>query len=139
VQRSPRQECAGPQTDATDAVWLAQLCEVGLLRGSFIPPAEIAAVRELTRYRRKLTEERTRETQRLHKVLEDGGIKLDSVASDSLGVSGRAMITALIAGERDPAVLADLARGLMRKKIPDLRWLWLAGSRRIMGYWLACT
>jgi Transposase len=126
VQRSPRQECAGPQTDATDAVWLAQLCEVGLLRGSFIPPAEIAAVRELTRYRRKLTEERTRETQRLHKVLEDGGIKLDSVASDSLGVSGRAMITALIAGERDPAVLADLARGLMRKKIPDLT-LALAG------------
>ena len=95
------------------------MCE-GLLRGSFIPPAEIAAVRELTRYRRKLTEERVRETQRLHKVLEDGGIKLDSVASDSLGVSGRAMITALISGERDPAVLADLARGLMRKKIPDL-------------------
>ena len=110
----------GRKTDANDAVWLAQLCEVGLLRGSFIPPAEIAAVRELTRYRRKLTEERTRETQRLHKVLEDGGIKLDSVASDSLGVSGRAMITALIAGERDPAVLADLARGVMRKKIPDL-------------------
>jgi hypothetical protein len=77
---------------------LAQLCEVGLLRGSFIPPAEIAAVRELTRYRRKLTEERTREIQRLHKVLEGGGIKLDSVASDSLGVSGRAMITALISG-----------------------------------------
>jgi transposase len=110
----------GRKTDATDAVWLAQLCEVGLLRGSFIPPAEIAAVRELTRYRRKLTEERTRETQRLHKVLEDGGIKLGSVASDSLGVSGRAMIGALIAGERDPEVLADLARGLMRKKIPDL-------------------
>ena len=79
----------GRKTDATDAVWLAQLCEVGLLRGSFIPPAEIAAIRELTRYRRKLTEERTRETQRLHKVLEDGGIKLDSVASDSLGVSGQ--------------------------------------------------
>ncbi|WP_338890521.1 IS110 family transposase [Rhodococcus sovatensis] len=110
----------GRKTDATDAVWLAQLCEVGLLRGSFIPPAEIAAVRELTRYRRKLTEERTRETQRLHKVLEDGGIKLDSVASDSLGVSGRAMITALIDGVRDPVVLANLARGLMRKKIPDL-------------------
>ncbi|MDP7724178.1 IS110 family transposase [Mycobacterium sp. TY814] len=110
----------GRKTDATDAVWLAQLCEVGLLRGSFIPPAEIAAVRELTRYRRKLTEERTRETQRLHKVLEDGGIKLDSVASDSLGVSGRAMIAALISGERNPAALADLARGLMRKRIPDL-------------------
>lgn len=69
---------------------------------ALIPPAEIAAIRELNRYRRKLTEERTRETQRLHKVLEDGGIKLDSVASDSLGVSGRAMITALIAGERGP-------------------------------------
>jgi transposase len=65
-------------------VWLAELCEVGLLRGSFIPPAEIAAIRESARYRKELIEERTRETQRLHKVLEDGGIKLDSVASDAL-------------------------------------------------------
>jgi transposase len=110
----------GRKTDASDAVWLAQLLEVGLLRGSFIPPADIAAVRELTRYRKKLIEERTRETQRLHKVLEDGGIKLDSVASDALGVSGRAMIEALAAGQRDPAVLADLAKGVLRKKIPDL-------------------
>jgi transposase len=116
----------GRKTDACDAVWLAQLCEVGLLRGSFIPPAEIAAVRELVRYRKKLIEERTRETQRLHKVLEDGGIKLDSVASDATGVSGRAMIEALIAGQRDPAVLADLAKGVLRKKIPDLT-LALAG------------
>jgi transposase len=110
----------GRKTDANDAVWLAELLEVGLLRGSFIPPADIAAVRELCRYRKKLIEERTRETQRLHKVLEDGGIKLDSVASDSLGASGRAMIEALVEGQRDPAVLADLAKGVLRKKIPDL-------------------
>jgi transposase len=116
----------GRKTDASDAVWLAQLCEVGLLRGSFIPPADIAAIRELVRYRKKLITERGRETQRLHKVLEDGGIKLDSVASDAIGVSGRAMIEALIAGQRDPAVLADLAKGVLRKKIPDLT-LALAG------------
>jgi transposase len=106
----------GRKTDASDAVWLAELCEVGLLRGSFIPPAEIAAIRELTRYRKKLIEERTRENQRLTKVLEDGGIKLDSVASDALGVSGRAMIEALIAGQRDPAALADLAKGCCARR-----------------------
>ncbi|MFE9694231.1 transposase [Micromonospora sp. NPDC005806] len=78
----------GRITDASDAVWLAELCEVGLPRGSFIPPADIAAIWELTRYRKKLIEERTRENQRLHKVLEDGGIKLDSVASD-VGRPGR--------------------------------------------------
>jgi len=116
----------GRKTDANDAVWLAELLEVGLLRGSFIPPADIAAIRDLARYRKKLVEERTRETQRLHKVLEDGGIKLDSVASDALGVSGRLMIEALIAGERDPQILAELAKGVLRKKIPDLS-LALAG------------
>jgi transposase len=116
----------GRKTDANDAAWLAELCEVGLLRGCFIPPAQIAAIRELTRYRKKLIEERTRETQRLHKVLEDGGIKLDSVASNALGVSGRAMIEALIAGERDPKVLAELAKGVLRRKIDDLA-LALAG------------
>jgi transposase len=110
----------GRKTDANDAVWLAELCEVGLLRGSFIPPIEIAAIRELARYRKKMIEERTRETQRLHKVLEDGGIKLDSVASDALGASGRAMIEALVDGQRDPVVLADLAKGVLRRKIPDL-------------------
>jgi len=110
----------GRKTDAKDAEWLAELCEVGLLRGSFIPPAEIAAVRELTRYRKKLTQARTSELQRLCKVLEDGGVKLDSVASSITTVSARAMVEALIAGERDARVLADLARGVMRKKIPDL-------------------
>jgi len=98
----------GRKSDALDAVWLAELTECGLLRGSFIPPAQIAVIRELTRYRKKLVEARTSELQRLAKVLEDGGIKIDSVAS------------ALINGERDPGVLADLARGVMRKKIPDL-------------------
>ncbi len=116
----------GRKTDVKDAQWLAQLMEVGLLRGSFIPPAQIAVIRQLCRYRRTLVEERTREGQRLRKVLEDGGIKLDSVASDVLGVSSRAMIRALIDGERDAAVLADLAQRTLRRKIPDLT-LALAG------------
>ncbi len=107
-------------TDAKDAEWLAELCEVGLLRGSFLPPAEIAAIREVTRYRNKLTEARTSELQRLCKVLEDGGVKIDSVASSITTRSARAMVEALIAGERDPRVLAELALGRMRKKIPDL-------------------
>jgi transposase len=110
----------GRKTDAADATWLAELCEIGLLRPSFIPPPDIAALPQLTRYRKKLIEGRTSESQRLRKVGEDGGIKLDSVASDVLGVSGRAMIEALIAGERDPVVLAELAKGVLRRKIPDL-------------------
>jgi len=113
----------GRKTDVKDSQWLAQLMEVGLLRGSFIPPAQIAAIRQLCRYRRTL---RTREGQRPRKMLEDGGIKLDSVASDVLGVSSRSMIRALIDGERDPAVLADLAQRTLRRKIPDLT-LALAG------------
>jgi transposase len=110
----------GRKSDALDAVWLAKLTECGLLRGSFIPPAQIAAIRELTRYRKKLIQARTSELQRLGKVLEDGGIKIGSVASALTTLSARDMIEALINGERDPAVLADLARGVMRKKIPDL-------------------
>jgi transposase len=110
----------GRKTDVKDCEWLAQLLECGLLRGSFIPPKDIAAIRELTRYRKKLIQSRTRELQRLAKVLEDGGIKIDSVASSITTLSARDMIEALIAGERDPRVLADLARGVMRKKIPDL-------------------
>lgn len=110
----------GRKTDVKDSEWLAQLLECGLLRGSFIPPKDIAAIRELTRYRKKLIEERTRELQRLSKVLEDGGIKIDSVASSITTLSARDMIEALIAGERDPRVLAELARGVMRNKIPDL-------------------
>ena len=111
----------GRKSDALDAAWLAELTECGLLRGSFIPPPQIAAIRELTRYRKKLIEQRTSELQRLAKVLEDSGIKIDSVASALTTLSARDMIEALIAGERDPAVLADLARGRMRTKIPDLR------------------
>jgi transposase len=110
----------GRKTDVKDSAWLAQLLECGLLRGSFIPPKDIAAIRELTRYRKKLIEARTRELQRLSKVLEDGGIKIDSVASKITTLSARDMIEALIVGERDPRVLAELARGVMRAKIPDL-------------------
>lgn len=110
----------GRKSDVLDAAWLAELTECGLLRGSFIPPPRIAVIRELTRYRKKLIEARSSELQRLAKVLEDSGIKIDSVASGLTTLSAREMIEALIAGERDPAALADLARGVMRKKIPDL-------------------
>ncbi len=110
----------GRKTDAVDAVWLAELLECGLLRGSFIPEPKIKAVRDITRYRKKLVGARTSEIQRLGSVLQDAGIKLDSVASSIATVSGRAMIEALIDGERRPAVLADLALGRMRSKISDL-------------------
>ena len=96
----------GRKTDVNDATWIAQLLECGLLRGSFVPPVEIRELREVTRYRRQLTEERARETQRLQKVLEDANVKLSSVASDVLGVTGRMILDALCAGERDPEVLA---------------------------------
>jgi transposase len=110
----------GRKTDAIDAVWLAELLECGLLRGSFVPEAKIKAVRDVVRYRKKLVGSRSSEIQRLGAVLQDAGIKLDSVASSIGTVSGRAMIDALIDGERRPAVLADLALGRMRSKIPDL-------------------
>jgi transposase len=111
----------GRKTDASDAQWLCQLLEHGLLRGSFVPPKPIRQLRDLTRYRKTLIKERQREANRLHKVLEDAGIKLGCVASDVLGVSGRAMIDALIAGEGDPEALAELARGRLRAKLPALR------------------
>ncbi|MDQ3974365.1 MAG: IS110 family transposase [Actinomycetota bacterium] len=111
----------GRKTDASDAAWLAQLLECGLLRGSFVPPREIARLRDLTRYRTKVVQERGRESQRLQKLLEDAGIKLDSVATDIQGVSCRRMIEALIVGERDPEVLAELALTRMRPKIGELR------------------
>lgn len=117
---------AGRKTDAVDAAWLAELLECGLLRASFIPRAELKAVRDVARYRKKLVGERTAELQRLGAVLQDAGIKLDSVASSIATVSGRAMIEALIDGERRGEVLAELARGRMRVKIPDLSWA-LAG------------
>ncbi len=116
----------GRKTDVKDSQWLAQLLEFGLLRGSFIPPENVRRLRDLTRYLTKLTEERSREKQRLLKVLEQGGIKLDTVASDTFGVSGRKMLEALVAGERNPVVLAEMALGRLRVKIDDLR-LALAG------------
>ena len=94
----------GRKTDVADAAWLCQLMEAGLLRGSFVPPRAIRDLRDLTRYRKVLTQERTREVQRLHKVLQDAGLKLASVAADILGVSGRAMLEALLAGTTDAAV-----------------------------------
>src|SRR4051794_10112326 len=111
----------GRKTDVSDAAWLAQLAECGLLRGSFVPSPVMARLRDLTRYAKKLAEERPREIQRVQRVLEDAGIKLDSVASDVMGKSARAILEALIAGERDPAVLADFAQTWMRLKIPELR------------------
>jgi transposase len=110
----------GRKTDAVDAAWLAELLECGLLKGSFIPPEDIKAVRDVIRYRRKLVQERASETQRLGGVLQDAGIKLDSVASSIDTVSGMAMIRGLIDGERRGEVLAELARGRMRSKIADL-------------------
>jgi transposase len=111
----------GRKTDLADAAWLAQLLEHGLLRGSFVPPAEIRELRDLTRYRKRLIQTHTAEQQRVQKVLEDAGIKLDSVASNVLGVSGRLMLRSLVAGERDPEILAELAKATLRNKIPQLR------------------
>lgn len=111
----------GRKTDVKDAEWLAELLEYGLLAGSFVPPKPIRELRDVTRYRTRVIQERAREVLRVHKVLEDAGIKLAAVASDALGKSGRAMIEALIAGQRDPEVLADLALVRMRRKIPELR------------------
>jgi transposase len=103
------------------ARWLAELLRHGLLTASFIPPAPIREVRELTRYRKTLVQERAQEANRLHKVLESANIKLGAVASDVLGTSGRAMLAALLAGEQDVAAMAELARGRLRAKRPALR------------------
>jgi transposase len=110
----------GRKTDVGDSQWGCQLLEHGLVRPSFIPDRETREERDLTRYRRVVVEDRGRESQRLHKVLEDAGIKLASFTSKVLTKSGREMIDALILGQRDPAVLAEMARGRMRSKIPEL-------------------
>jgi transposase len=110
----------GRKTDVKDASWLAQLCEVGLLHGSFVPPPEIRRLRVVTRYRKRLIQLRTSEVQRVEKILEDAVVKLGSVASSTLTKSGRAMVEALIAGERNPEALAQLAKAKMRTKIPEL-------------------
>src|ERR671925_1645002 len=111
----------GRQTDVTDADWLAQLLQYGLLRGSFVPPTVIRELRDLTRGRAKLVDQTTAVTNRIHAVLHDANIKLGSVASDILGVSGRAMLQAIVNGETDPARLADLARRSLRRKLAALR------------------
>lgn len=107
---------AGRKTDVQDAEWLADLLRHGLLRGSFIPSAELRELRDLTRYRTKLGDERKSEVNRLQKVLEDANIKLASVASDVMGVSGRAILDELVRGNTDPQPLAELARGRLREK-----------------------
>jgi transposase len=114
--RDVKQVPGRPKTDKLDAVWLAKLNERGMLRRSFVPPAEIRRLRDYTRLRVDLIQDRSRQVQRLEKLLEDALIKLSSVVSDITGVSARAMIDALIGGERDPRVLAELARGPMRGK-----------------------
>ena len=111
----------GRKTDVTDAEWLAQLLQYGLLRSSFVPPVAIRALRDLTRGRAKLVDQTTAVTNRIHAVLHDANIKLGSVATDILGVSGRAMLQAIVEGETDPSRLADLARHRLRSKLPALR------------------
>lgn len=133
----------GRKTDMKDAEWIATLLQHGLLRGSFIPPKEIRELRDLTRQRTTLIRQRAAECNRIQKLLENNNVKLASVASDVLGKSGRAMLEALAGGQEDPGVLAELARGTLRKKIPALtaalegvlsptqRWLLAEHLRRV--------
>jgi transposase len=120
----------GRKTDVADSVWIAELLAHGLVRPSAVPPRPIRDLRDLTRYRRRLVEARTREVQRLDKLMQDAGIKLTSVSSRLLTKSGLAMIEAMLAGESDPLVLAELAQGRLRSKIPELRQA-LAGRFRV--------
>ena len=110
----------GRKSDVRDAEWIAQLLEHGLVSPSFVPEAPVRRLRNLTRYRIQLQGDRTRDAGRLEKLLEDASIKISAVASNIVGVSSRAMLAALVAGERDPAVMADLAKSKLRRKIPDL-------------------
>src|SRR6266508_2645664 len=110
----------GRKSDVIDSRWCCELLELGLVRPSFVPPPEIRRLRDLTRLRSTQTEERTRVIQRLEKVLQDAGIKLTSVASGTYSVSARAMLEALLGGVSDPATLAQLAKGRLRAKIPQL-------------------
>ena len=120
----------GRKTDVADSAWIAQMVGHGLVRPSFVPPPPIRELRDLTRHRRTLVEERTRVVQRLEKILQDAGIKLTSVASALLTKSGRAILDALLAGQADPDALAELACGRLRAKIPALREA-LAGRFRV--------
>ena len=120
----------GRKTDVSDAHWIAQLLQHGLLRGSFIPDRPQRELRELTRYRRSLIEERSREANRIQKLLEGANIKLSSVATDVLGASGRAMLAAMASGEEDPQRLAELAKGRLRERRSELE----QALRGLMGH-----
>src|SRR5947209_11815168 len=111
----------GRKTDQKDSEWIADLLQHGLLRASFVPPTPTRELRDLTRYRASLAQEINRIANRIQKVLEDANIKLASVATDTLGASGRAMLEAIIHGEQDSQRLAEMSRGLLRNKIPELR------------------
>ncbi len=132
----------GRKTDMSDAEWLADVAAHGMVRASFVPPQPIRELRELTRYRKTQIDARGAEIQRLEKLLQDAGIKLTSVASKVLTQSGRLMVEALIAGQRDPAALAELAKGKLRPKIPQLTEALnghfgahhAVGARRILGH-----
>lgn len=124
----------GRKSDVRDSAWIAQLLEWGLLRGSLVPPAPLRDLRDLTRYRHHQTRDRAREVNRLHRVLEDAGLKLSTVATDIMGASGRAMLDALLQGTTDPTVLADLAKGKLRKKLPALRQALAGRFRPHHGY-----
>ena len=128
----------GRKTDVKDAEWIAQLLQHGLLRGSFVPSTPQRELRELTRQRRQLIQARAAVANRIQKVLEDANIKLGCVATDVLGVSGRAMLEALVAGQEDPEVLADLARGKLRPKIPNCARRSRAVSRTTTGSCCGC-
>lgn len=127
---NPRElkQVPGRKSDVRDCQGIAQLLQCGLLRSSFVPPTPLRELRDLTRQRAQLVAESTRVANRIHKTLEDANIKLGSVASDILGKSGRAMLRALVAGERDPVKLADLAEGVLRRKIPHLQ-------KALLGHW----
>lgn len=111
----------GRKTDVKDCEWIAEVLSHGLVKGSFIPPEPIRDLRDLTRYRRSLTNERTREINRLQKLLESANLKLSSVATDVMGASGKAMLEAILSGSTDPEVLADLAKGRLRNKLSLLK------------------
>ena len=120
---NPRElkQVPGRKSDVNDSQWIAHLLQCGLLRSSFVPPRPLRDLRDLTRQRTQLIREQTRIVNRIHKTLEDANLKLGAVASDILGKSGRAMLAALVAGERNPRKLAALAEGRLRKKIPQLK------------------
>lgn len=121
----------GHKTDVKDSEWLADLLRHGLLHPSFIPPQPIRVLRDLTRYRKSLVEQRTQQINRIHKVLETANIKLGAVASNVVGASGRRMLEAIEHGEADSEVLAELAKGRLREKLPALR---LALTGRVQAH-----